>query len=392
MGSLQTATGVGDLVQAPRGASGLERLRRRRPATDEVPVVARSTAGRRPSVSVVIPCYNYGSFLEAAVRSVLEEQPGVDVRVLVIDDASPDGSGEIARNIAANNQRVEVSVHRRNVGHIATYNEGLLDWASGDYCVLLSADDRLTPGALSRATALLDACPDVGFAYGNVVWFADGDPLPSARTAVRGWSVRSGQEWLERSFRWSRTGIVSPEVVARTELQHRVGGYDRRLTHVGDQEMWLRFAAHADVGFVRGADQAYYRRHGRNMSSGYGETETLQQFRAAFDSVLCSYGDRLPDPTHLSSVGRRRLAWEALVTAARSYDKGRVDPTTVQELLDFAVDCWPDARGLMVYRTLKLRQSAGPRAARMFQPLTLPAAGARRVGTWRRNRSWLRHG
>ena len=38
-----------------------------------------------------------------------------------------------------------------NRGHIATFNEGLLDWADGDYCVLISADDKLTPGALRRA-------------------------------------------------------------------------------------------------------------------------------------------------------------------------------------------------------------------------------------------------
>ena len=103
------------------------------------------------SVSVVIPCYNYGHLLGDAVNSVLDDQDGVDVQVLIIDDASPDGSAEVARKIAAGDPRVEVAVHAANKGHIATYNEGLLDWAGGDYCVLLSADDRLTPGALQRA-------------------------------------------------------------------------------------------------------------------------------------------------------------------------------------------------------------------------------------------------
>ena len=103
------------------------------------------------SVSVVVPCYNYGLFLEDAITSVLDDQEGVDVRVLIIDDASSDDSAEAARKIAARDPRVEVTVHATNKGHIATYNEGLLEWADGDYCVLLSADDRLTPGALRRA-------------------------------------------------------------------------------------------------------------------------------------------------------------------------------------------------------------------------------------------------
>ena len=76
----------------------------------------------------------------------LDDQPGSDVRVLIIDDASQDDSAEIARKLAAADDRIEVRVHSVNRGHIATFNEGLLDWADGDYCVLISADDRLAPG------------------------------------------------------------------------------------------------------------------------------------------------------------------------------------------------------------------------------------------------------
>jgi glycosyltransferase involved in cell wall biosynthesis len=57
------------------------------------------------SVSVVIPCYNYGHFLAEAVRSVLDDQEGVDVRVLIIDDASPDGSAEVARLVDLRQRR-----------------------------------------------------------------------------------------------------------------------------------------------------------------------------------------------------------------------------------------------------------------------------------------------
>ena len=178
------------------------------------------------SVSVVIPCYNYGHFLEEAVTSVLDDQEGVDVRVLIIDDASPDDSAEVARKIAAREPRVEVIVHAANKGNIATYNEGLLEWADGDYCVLMSADDRLTPGALRRARDLLDANPGVGFVYGRALWVMHGAPLPTARTKVRGWSVWPGPWWIEHRFRQAENPINSPEIVVRTSLQKRVGGYD----------------------------------------------------------------------------------------------------------------------------------------------------------------------
>ena len=157
------------------------------------------------SVSVVIPCYKYGHFLEDAVTSVLDDQEGVDVRVLIIDDASPDDSADVARKIAARDPRVEVTVHTANKGNIATFNEGLLEWADGDYCVLMSADDRLTPGALRRARDLLDAHPSVGFVYGHSLWFmarhatADGSDESAglvgvARPVVARASVPSGGE------------------------------------------------------------------------------------------------------------------------------------------------------------------------------------------------------
>src|SRR4051812_4578035 len=101
-------------------------------------------------VDVVIPCYNYGRYLAACVDSVLS-QDGVDVRALIIDDASTDDSVRMARALAASDERVRLRCHPRNRGHIATYNEGLLEWADAEYLVLLSADDLLVAGALRRA-------------------------------------------------------------------------------------------------------------------------------------------------------------------------------------------------------------------------------------------------
>ena len=211
-------------------------------------------------------------FLEEAVSSVLEDQEGVDVRVLVIDDASPDDSADIARKIAARDCRVDVMVHETNKGNIATFNEGLLDWAQGDYCLLMSADDRLTPGALRRARDLLDAHPEVGFVYGHARWFWQDQPVPTPRTRLRGWTV------LARSV------VARASATSNREQHHLAGGGGSHIAaearrrirstvtpHTADQEMWLRLAANGDVGFLRGVDQAFYRVHGQNMRTTFNE-------------------------------------------------------------------------------------------------------------------------
>src|ERR1700676_2500929 len=96
-------------------------------------------------VDVIVPCYQYGHFLRDCVASVLAQE-AVELRVLVLDDASADDTAAIGAELAASDRRVEFRRHAVNQGHIATYNEGL-DWASGDYTLLLDADDLLTPGA-----------------------------------------------------------------------------------------------------------------------------------------------------------------------------------------------------------------------------------------------------
>ncbi len=329
------------------------------------------------SVSVVIPCYTYGHLLGDAVSSVLDDQPGVDVRVLIIDDASPDGSGETARAIAAGDPRVEAVVHPTNRGHIATYNEGLLDWADSAYSVLMSADDLLTPGSLRRSVDLLEANPGVGFAYGYALRFRDGEPLPAPRTMPRGWSVWSGRSWLERRFRLARSGISSPEVVVRTATQQRAGGYDPRLPHLGDTQMWMRLASISDVGYVRGVDQAFYRQHAQNMSLSYDQVAELRQGLLAFDSILEDLGPDLADAPGMARLVHRKLAWEALFAATRAYDEGRVASTPVDDLVAFAVECWPQAHRMPIYRTLRLRRLVGARTMATLSPLVPPERGVR---------------
>ena len=342
------------------------------------------------SVSVVIPCYNYGHFLPDAVASVLDQQ-GVDLRVLIIDDASQDDSAEVARRIAASDPRVEVYVHTINRGNLRTYNEGILDWADGDYTLNLSADDRLTPGALSRAADLLDAHPEVSFVYGHPLHFEHHKPLPVPRTTPRGWSIWNGSWWIERQFRLAHSCITSPEVVVRTSVQKKVGGYDLRLPHSGDVEMWMRLALYGDVGYVRGVDQAFYRVHQHNMTKARTVLVDLQQRRAAYEAFLAWRGERLPEAGRLADIVHRKLAGEALWIVARAYDRRRTEQTPMDELVDFAFDCWPEAEKLPVYRGLRLRRRIGARTMPYLQPLVLSAV-ARRLQNELWWRSWKLRG
>jgi glycosyltransferase involved in cell wall biosynthesis len=348
-----------------------------------------STSSRPPTVSVVIPCYRYGRFLPECVRSVLD-QDGVDVRVLIIDDASPDDSAQVAARLAAEDDRVEVRVHRVNHGHIATYNEGLLEWAEGDYSVLISADDLLTGGSLARATAVLDANPNVGFVYGHAAYWRDDQPLPTARVRPQGATIWPGLEWLRIVCGIAHTPVTSPEVVVRTSLQKEIGGYLPELPHTGDAEMWMRFATRSDVAYVKGVDQAYYRIHASNMTTERVPLVDLRQRKAAYDALFAAHADRIPDADRLARSVHRKMAKEALWRACRAYERRRMDSTPIADLVEFARSAYPVER-LPEYWGLRWREKVGPEMTPYLQPIMVSAVH-RRVRTmlwWRR---WARQG
>lgn len=339
------------------------------------------------SVSVVVPCYNYAHFLPTCVDSVLS-QPGVDVRVLVVDDASTDDTPAVAARLAERDPRVEVLRHRVNQGHIATYNDGLAR-ATGDYTLLLSADDLLVPGALRRACRLLDAHPEVGLVYGRSVFYSSGGPLPPARTSAGRYRIWPGREWLRERCRAGHNCVSSPEVVVRTALQHRLGGYRADLPHAGDLEMWMRFAAHADVGHVRGADQAYYRVHPDSMMrKRFGTTiADIAQRKAAFDAVFDAHGSSVRDAQALRALAHRTLAREALWTARRGRDRGRLDAAQAAELVEFALAAAPEAARMPEYAHAR----AGRRAAG-WSPSFLTLAVMHRGRGWLGWQRWKRFG
>ena len=274
-------------------------------------------------VTVVVPCYNYGHYLRDSVGSVLSQE-GVELQVIIVDDASPDGSVGVARELAREDPRITVIEHPENRGHIRTYNDGLAA-ATGEYVVLLSADDMLTPGSLARSVALMQAFPEVGLVYGNPVTFED--TPPEARDRATGWSIWSGRAWVARLCSRGHNVIFTPEVVMRRTLLADLGGYDARLPHSADMHLWLRAAARSSVGRVNGADQAFYRVHGGNMHiQKYGELlADITERSRAFDLFFDAEGSRLGGAPRLRARARRSLARDSLWLGREHLDSGGRD-------------------------------------------------------------------
>lgn len=284
-------------------------------------------------VDVVVPCYNYGRYLEQCVFSILSQE-GVTVRVLIVDDASSDDTPAVGRRLAALDRRVEFVRHNVNQGHIATYNEGMFGWASAELLLLLSADDALAPGALERAATIMAGHNEVGMVYGTVrIILEDDDPAEfKEASSVTDYTIWSGEQFC-RSCLEKFLNPVPHVAVVRTATQRTVGGYRMEFPHNGDFEMWMRFAVHGPVAFLPTV-QTYYRRHISNMSYSYPPLIELPDRARTLKHVSASVVGRFPEAESWLRAGYWRLMEQVYGCAGNSFDRGQMEE--VRAWLDFA--------------------------------------------------------
>ena len=308
-------------------------------------------------MDVIVPCYRYGRFLRDCVESALGQQ-GVELRVLIIDDCSPDNTAEVSQQLMAEDSRVSLIRHTSNRGHIATYNEGI-EWIASDYYLLLSADDYLLPNAFGRTAAFMDRHPTVSLAFGQaiVAKVESGVQHSDWHPSSAPWELVPGRRFIERSG--ARNCVPTPAAVVRTAVQKQVGGYRPELPHSGDMEMWLRLATQGDVGITQ-APHAVYRRHADNMSLGYMESHWLPDIRQRQAALAFFYSESgcQDDEMHrLKHCAYGQLSKDATRFANSAFNKG--DLATSKLLSDLAVELSPEIRNSVAWGKLAAKRALG---------------------------------
>jgi glycosyltransferase involved in cell wall biosynthesis len=189
-----------------------------------------------PLVSVICLCYNHARFVGEAIASVLN-QTHTNVQLIVVDDASSDGSVETIREILKDHPGVIFIALEKNLGNCRAFNRGLA-LANGNYIVDLSADDVLYPTRLEEGIqSLISAGPEYGVNYADaeliseegkhVGWHSDKIPHDT---------VPQGDIYKDVIGRYF---INSPTMMIRSEVFKVLGGYDESLAYE-DFDFWVR--------------------------------------------------------------------------------------------------------------------------------------------------------
>jgi glycosyltransferase involved in cell wall biosynthesis len=240
------------------------------------------TEGPMPLVSIIIPCYNQGRFLDAAIHSALE-QTHQDLEVIVINDGSADETEQVARR-HERDPRFHL-INQNNAGLPAARNRGIRE-SKGVFLNFLDSDDWLESDMVQHLVAVLEENPDIGFAYCDVhIVSAEGSPENQ-------YSVGKSRQTVNGDIFDSLIlgGYFPPQtVLMRRLVLDNIGYFDEVLGGHADYDLWLRAAGHGYRALYLDKKLACYRMHGENMSFN------LQHMQATRKASLAKIARLFPD-------------------------------------------------------------------------------------------------
>lgn len=184
-------------------------------------------------VSVIVPTYNLAQYLPACLDS-LKEQTFTNWEAIVVDDASPDNSKEIAERYAQQDSRIKVLSNKQNLHVSESRNRGVLA-SQGEYILPLDADDRLTPTALEVMVNKLDSDRSLDIVSGTLLLYNDGfwegDGL-----GYNGWP--NFADYNQQIGGFNR---LPYSAMYRRKVWNNLGGYRRRIRiGIEDGDLWTR--------------------------------------------------------------------------------------------------------------------------------------------------------
>ncbi len=190
-----------------------------------------------PKISLVTPSFNQARYIEATIRSVLD-QDYPNLEYIVIDGGSTDGSVDIIRRYA---DRLAYWVSEPDGGQTPGLIKGFAR-STGEIMGWLCSDDVLVGKSLWEVGEFFSANPAVQTVYGDAIWIDENGKV-----------MRPKKEHDFSRFIWLYTHntIPQPSMFWRRSLYERVGGLDPAFDVAMDADLWMRFADVTQIHHVR---------------------------------------------------------------------------------------------------------------------------------------------
>jgi len=201
-------------------------------------------------VSVVIPAYNEEKYIGEAIDSVLKQSFN-DFEIVVVNDCSLDGTGEMVGKIGEKDGRVRLVDLDKNVGRAGAVNKGI-EAARGEYVAFLDADDMMGEDRLLKEVEFLDSHEDIDLVYCNgevinedgsrryieAIEFDEKEPLEILREASRKEETLGMKPARILSQNVSNSCILGGTVMVKRKVFEKVE-LDENLKNSEDYDLWF---------------------------------------------------------------------------------------------------------------------------------------------------------
>ena len=241
-------------------------------------------------ISFVVPVYNTEAWLAECINSILALEGGYDIEIIMVDDASTDGSAQVAASFS--DPRIRYVRHLANKGAAFTISEGL-GLAAGRYVARIDSDDRYLPWFLQRTIPLLEANPQVGLVYGDIRTIDPAGNVTGERLVV----AHGGKPWQgdELDTLLRSNPIPAPTVIGRREAWQSALPIPAAYSF-NDWYLSLEIAKRWTIHYV-GEVLADYRIHPQNMhrtmiNNRKGEEITMDILAKYFANPLRPHHDK----------------------------------------------------------------------------------------------------
>jgi glycosyltransferase involved in cell wall biosynthesis len=216
-----------------------------------------------PTISVLIPTYNYGCFLAEAIESVLS-QDFQDFELLIVDDCSADDTAEVVKPFCSRDARVQFTVNSTNLGMVNNWNH-CLERARGEYIKFVFGDDKLSdPQALSKMLALLQANPSAVLAASAREILDENSRVTDIRRPLPD-GCHKGRKVIADCLVEDGNLIGEPSAVLFRKNDAR-RGFDPQFSQIVDVEMWFHLLENGDLAYTR-EPLCAFRQHARQQSN-----------------------------------------------------------------------------------------------------------------------------
>lgn len=190
----------------------------------------------QPLVSIVTPAYNHAPYIEATIRSVLD-QDYPNLEYIIVDGGSTDGSVEIIRRFS---DRLAWWVSEPDKGQTDAINKGFAR-ARGSILAWLNSDDTYEPGAIADAVQSLLEHPAAAMVYGDTNFINENGQITGHFPAAQTDYARLRQGYVH---------IPQPASFFRGDLWRKVGPLDPSFYFAMDYDLWVRLARLAPLLYI----------------------------------------------------------------------------------------------------------------------------------------------